>query len=374
MVHMFATCLFCNGALGANETLEHFPVGRRLAYDGATGRLWAVCPTCERWNLSPLETRWEAIDEAERAFRATKMRVATDNIGLAKLVDGTELVRVGAPPQLEFAAWRYGDQFGRRRRKMLLYGAAFGSLGLASAGATFVSVLAGVAVSGMAGSALSLMATGVNLFNLKRARRVPTVSVRGNTGEWLRLTRANVALTKVLPAARGNDWALEVVHVNTQPASGPFKLLGYRELAESNNAPQLLTGDVAVRALATMIPSVNADGGNAKRVRSAVELINASTSVGQMMRIAPAHDGVTHDYVKFGSQGVALHQLSPPLRLALEMSLHEGDERRAMEGELHELEARWRDADAIAKIADEMFLPADMNARMNALHKPTQYE
>ena len=44
-------------------------------------------------------------------------------------------------------------------------------------------------------------------------------------------------------------------------------------------------------------------------------------------------------------------------RLALEMSAHEEAERRALEGELHILEAAWRDAEEIAKIADDMFLP-----------------
>ena len=58
---MYATCLFCNRPLGHNESIEHFPVGRRLAFDAAKGRLWVVCPACERWNLTPLEERWEAI-------------------------------------------------------------------------------------------------------------------------------------------------------------------------------------------------------------------------------------------------------------------------------------------------------------------------
>ena len=59
---MYATCLFCNRPLGSNESIEHFPVGRRLAFDSTTGRLWVVCPACERWNLTPLEERWEAIE------------------------------------------------------------------------------------------------------------------------------------------------------------------------------------------------------------------------------------------------------------------------------------------------------------------------
>ncbi|MDP9205226.1 MAG: hypothetical protein M3P12_07185, partial [Gemmatimonadota bacterium] len=117
---MYSTCLFCHSELGANEAVEHFPVGRRLAFDAAKGRLWVVCRKCERWNLTPLEERWEAIEECERAFRGTKLRVSTEHIGLARLAEGIELVRIGAPQRPEFAAWRYGDQFGRRRRRNII--------------------------------------------------------------------------------------------------------------------------------------------------------------------------------------------------------------------------------------------------------------
>ncbi len=88
---MYSTCMFCNRSLGANEVLEHFPVGRRLAFDAAKGRLWVVCRGCERWNLSPLEERWEAVEMCERIFRETTLRVSTENVGLAKHAEGLEL-------------------------------------------------------------------------------------------------------------------------------------------------------------------------------------------------------------------------------------------------------------------------------------------
>ena len=47
--------MYCKKPLGSNEVVESFPVGRRLAFDAARGRLWVVCSHCERWNLSPLE-------------------------------------------------------------------------------------------------------------------------------------------------------------------------------------------------------------------------------------------------------------------------------------------------------------------------------
>src|SRR5687768_12092131 len=117
---MYASCLFCNGDLGRNQALEHFPAGRRLAYDAVRGRPWLVCRHCERWNLTPLEEGWEAIEECVRLYPATRLRVSTDNIGLARLREGLELVRIGRRHRPECAAWRYGDRFGRRRRRRLI--------------------------------------------------------------------------------------------------------------------------------------------------------------------------------------------------------------------------------------------------------------
>ena len=85
-------------------------------------------PPLQRWNLSPLDERWEAIEECERLFSTTRTRVSMDNIGLARVHDGLELVRIGSPMRPEMAAWRYGDQLGRRRRKHLIWtGAAIAS-------------------------------------------------------------------------------------------------------------------------------------------------------------------------------------------------------------------------------------------------------
>ena len=116
--------MFCKKPLGSNEVVEAFPVGRRLAFDPAKGRLWVVCRSCERWNLTPLEERWEAVETCERLFRATRIRTSTENVGLARHTEGLELVRIGEPLRPEFAAWRYGDQFRRRRRRWIAAGSA----------------------------------------------------------------------------------------------------------------------------------------------------------------------------------------------------------------------------------------------------------
>ncbi len=52
-----------------------------------------------------------------------------------------------------------------------------------------------------------------------------------------------------------------------------------------------------------------------------------------------------------------LQRLPRPTRLALEMALHEEQERRALQGELKALEAVWKQAEEIAAISDSLLLP-----------------
>src|SRR5687768_4163070 len=142
---MFSTCLFCHGQLGKNDVVEHFPVGARLAFDSKRGRLWAVCPHCRRWNLSPLDERLEAIEECERLYRATRARVSTDNIGLAPLKSGVDLIRIGEPLRPEFAAWRYGSQLQWRRRRAGIAAGGAGAAGVGLATAIAPPLLAAAA-------------------------------------------------------------------------------------------------------------------------------------------------------------------------------------------------------------------------------------
>ena len=60
---MYSTCLFCHDDLGRNDSIEMMEIGRRIAFDPIKGRLWAVCTSCGRWNLTPLEEPWEAVED-----------------------------------------------------------------------------------------------------------------------------------------------------------------------------------------------------------------------------------------------------------------------------------------------------------------------
>ncbi|MES2523289.1 MAG: hypothetical protein V4617_11355 [Gemmatimonadota bacterium] len=359
---MFATCIHCNRPLGANESIGTFPVGRRLAFDGARGRLWAVCQKCERWNLSPLEERWEAIEECERQFRGTRVCVSTENIGLAKLRDGTELVRVAKPLRPEFAAWRYGDQFGRRRRRIVLQGVGT-SVAMAAliAGDELLGVGFGLVLHTFYAAALA-EAVGINV-----AGRRPTLTAL-NDGVWVDAS-PHIHLEGRPDVPEGWGAFGVVSQFKSLPPTikpwplGPFRL-PRAEWPESKDIH--LRGDDAEPLLRALLPADNRLGSTHRRVQQGVSLIEAAGDHSTFGHWIAKQLPVWRAKQRFVDNG-HIKGIPPAARLALEMSLHEESERRAMEGELHLLEAAWRQADEIAKIADELLLPSSIDSRLAQL-------
>ena len=119
---MNAACAFCDGQLGRNELLPEYPIGRRLAFDPATARIWAVCPKCDRWNLSFLDDheRRTAVQRLDDFMAATPHRTDANDLTFGE-VGETELVRVGATGWRSFAAWRYGRKLHERYRNWLIF-------------------------------------------------------------------------------------------------------------------------------------------------------------------------------------------------------------------------------------------------------------
>jgi hypothetical protein len=342
---MYATCLFCNKTLGTNEALETFPVGRRLAFDAAKGRLWVVCRHCERWNLSPLEERWEAIEQAERLYRDTRRRVATDQIGLAKLRDGTELVRIGEPLRPEFAAWRYGDQFGRRRRRQML---------IAGAGITAIGgLIVGGSVAGVGIGGFGWMLARMGNYIIKGSPEEVVARVSTADGKTLRVRRRHLAETSLV---RGTETPLAI---NLRFAGGQAHF----------------EGSEAMRIAGLIVPATNRYGGAKDTVSAAVKSIESyggpdgflerltetsvySTRPAELRR----RWGRSYNYTSTGLFGLTTVQ-----RLALEMALHEEAERRAMAGELALLERAWREAEEIAAISDDLFVPGSVRSAIDKM-------
>ena len=342
---MYSTCIFCNNALGTNSALESFPTGRRIAFDASRGRLWVVCRKCERWNLSPLEERWEAVEEAERLYRDARKRVATAEIGLARLADRTELVRIGAPLRPEFAAWRYGDQFGHRRnRQMLIAGAGITALG-------------GLIVGG---ATLGVSIGGFGWMIAQFGRR----AIQG--GEETIVARVRTEEGKVLPVRRRHLAESTLAHAS----DGALALeLRYK------NGQSRFEGPEALRVASIVMPAVNRFGGSRETVRAAVgeieEVGGPESFVERLARRAEVATIVTGRPHRFGRKGrigrTGLYGLTTVDRLALEMALHEETERRAMAGELALLEQAWRDAEEVAAIADDLLVPSGVRSALERL-------
>ncbi len=334
---MYSTCIFCQKSLGSNEVIESFPIGRRLAFDSARGRLWVVCKHCERWNLSPLETRWESIEECERAFHGTRLRVSTDNVGMARLSEGLALVRIGEPLRPEFAAWRYGDQFGRRRRRAVLIGGG----ALVAVGA----VLAGAAAVGASlGSFAGIYGNIPNMIHGMRRVKVKThdgrvLTVRGTSFNAAKLSSDPDSRTPMLQ----------------------FKHKGKKHVFE---------GEEAIRVATTLLPAVNFSGASKKSVRAAVQRLETfDGSEGYLKALWAGQADKLMKTSRKGLQPQSLQSLASATRITLEMALHEEQERRAIRGELRVLEAAWREAEEIAGIADNMFVPAETEAQLEAMRR-----
>lgn len=323
---MYSACLFCHSWLGTNERLPHFPVGRRVAFDQAKGRLWVICGGCNRWNLTPLDERWEAIDTCERLFRDTRVRISTGNVGLAELADGFTLIRIGKPLRPEFAAWRYGRHFRARRWKSAaaataIVGTALGAtLGAAAAGFIVPAFLTSY------GGALWIVDEG------HKRRRARTFRAEGRL---VRLSQDDVEATRVFNDGANGEFGLALHHTE-----------GVR----------LIRGPEAQRILGQVIPALTPFGGDREAVQDAIELVDSAGS---------AEDCITSTV----TMSTKLHggwfaEFPVALRLALEMSLQEEGERRALDGELAALEAAWREAEQIASIADELLVPAEVLERI----------
>jgi hypothetical protein len=357
---MYSTCLFCQHDLGRNETFATFPVGSRLAYDATRGRLWVVCRHCARWNLTPLEERWEAIEEAERRFRATKLRAGTGEVALARLAEGTELVRIGRPPTLEMAAWRYGDQFGKRRKRNLLVAG-----GIAVGGAL---ALTGIVSAGLGGLTAWGLVRALHRGVKHGAPWTTIARIRTNDGRVIEMFPGDLSRTR-LDADR--DGALMLI------------LDRKHESAFTSGARIQIRGEEARRALGQMLPSVNRFGGTAEDVRRALarlEHLGGSGALFSMLaasgsNLTPATrrrrfwEGLSlteHEDDRY-ARATGLLALPTSVALALEMASHEESERRALEGDLAALEEAWREAEELAAIADDLLLPDSVRARLQRL-------
>jgi len=336
---MYKTCIYCNRHLGTNEVVENFPVGRRLAFDQSKGRLWVICERCRRWNLTPLEERWEAIEECERQFYDTPQSYSTDNIGLAHRPEGLQLVRIGRPKRREFAAWRYGREFWQRRVRSAITTAVQVAIGLvgALAGAHFMPIILGIT-----------------------QRRV-VARVRDDRQRLLFITPEEAKRAKLYRGDSSDGWSLEVSY---RPSESTF--LAWKQ-GKGKRQTVLLSGPTGIRVAGHILPHVNEWGASDAQVRNAVELIEETRSPERLFAQSAPEPGAIRNRGIFEVDATKLTRMDSNVRLALEMVAHEDSERRALEGELALLEQAWRDAEEIAAIADRLAIPEPVEDLLDKL-------
>lgn len=317
---MYAHCLFCKSDLGANVVLDPFPVGRKLAFDQAGGRLWVICPHCDRWNLSPLEERWEAIEECERQYSRSARRVSTDQIGLCVHPAGLSLVRIGAPQRPEMAAWRYGGQLLNRRkqhrRSRAWTGAAF-----------------------MMGWPVFLATMAYRSYS----KRKPLVKTEGLDGQLVRLSGRHAKHMRIVRAA--GSWQLEIGHMD-------------RPLVVAQE-------DEAFWIAGQLFPWINRSGSSADGVERAVRQIERAGSPAALFHGAANRLQERHGALVSG-EGL-VRRAPEELRLALEMAAHDDLELQAAMGDLEKLENAWKEAEEIARIADSLLIPDSVRQLLHGL-------
>lgn len=327
---MYTRCLVCSTAFEPNESLEHVPLGKRLAFDPGRGRLWAICKACKRWSLVPIEDRWEALEELERLTRdRARLLSQTDNIALLRS-GPLEIVRVGRANLTEEAWWRYGRELATRREQ-------YKRLSLAG------SVAAGaVMVGGWATGGMTLIGMWFLWGNAPEAVTDGARWLRFGGAAW-RGKRDCPRCGHVFRSLPYRDRAA----LGLFPGDEPGRLdLVYRcpRCGHYKDGGLRLAGQDAERTLRRTLAYHHFAGASERRVSSATKLIQEAGSPQDLMRIV----------VKDGRR---LGDLQRTGAVALEIAANESVEQNLLEMELADLEAHWRQEEELASIIDGELTP-----------------
>jgi len=307
---MYRTCAFCSGKLDGDGGPSGLGVGRRLAFDEWKGRLWVICPKCTRWNLTPLDDRLERLEALARAAREGQVAAATEQVALIRW-RGYDFVRVGKPPRIEFATWRYGERLKARQREQLKFVVPL----------TIATVGLAVAVNVAAGGSVGVFVW--NMPNIARSmytgivgrRRVglaePPICER--CGSMLNLQAKHVAHARVVRQTRA-DLALILSCPNCRSEGA------------------MLVGVDAQAALRLGLTYLALTRGGRRRAEDAARLVEAAGGPDRLIRDVARRE-------------LTLRSLAPERRLALEMAVDE-------QAEVAQLERQWKEAEEIADIAD----------------------
>jgi hypothetical protein len=307
---MFGRCAFCNAAFDGDGGPSGLGVGRRIAFDEWNGRLWVVCPRCSRWNLTPFDDRLERIEAVARAASQGRIAAATDQVALIRW-QRYDFVRVGKPPRVELATWRYGERLRNRQRERLKVVVPL----------TVAAIGLGIAANVAAGGGF-----GVVVWNIHRitdgiylrivgGRKVQLVEppICARCGTVMQLRARHVQHARVVPD-RHADLAVLVSCPRCRHEGAQF------------------TGPEAILILRQGLTYLNLSRAGRRKAEDAAREVD----------VMGGPDHLVRDIAR---RELTLRALRPERGLALEMAV---DER----AEVQELERQWQEAEEIADIAD----------------------
>jgi hypothetical protein len=134
----------------------------------------------------------------------------------------------------------------------------------------------------------------------------------------------------------------------------------------------LLFDDDARRAGSKVLPILNRFGAPQRIVRSAVAQMETAGGPEGFLeetwgKARPKPGASIRWVMSKDFKAGNFNSLPATTRLGLEMALQEEQERRALEGELAALTAVWREAEAIAKISDDLLFPRKLEEKLQTL-------
>jgi len=267
----------------------------------------------------------------ERMAAAGRLAATTDQVALVR-AGPYDVVRVGKPPRIEMAGWRYGERLKARERERLK---VVVPVALAAVGATIaLNVAAGGSIGGL-------------------LWQVPGLSDQIYTGIVGR-RKVNIE-----PPVCGNCGAIMVLRAkHVQHAR--LSRTTHQDLALLLRCPRckqvgaMLEGSDAELALRHGLTYVNLKKG--KRIRR-----KAEEAAGYVER----HGGPEALLVNAARNEIAVSTLRGAEGLAMEMAV---DER----AEVRDLEREWRRAEEIAEIADNLLVPPSVEEQLKQLKERRQ--
>jgi hypothetical protein len=328
---VFTSCAFCAGELGGDGGASGLAVGRRFAYDGWKSRAWVVCQRCARWNLTPFDERLEVIAALDRMASSGRVAATTAQVALIR-VGPYDVVRVGQPPRVEMATWRYGERIKARERERMkvVVPVAIVVVGLSVA----VNVAAGGSMGAFMGQ-IPQLANGIytGIVGNRKIPIEPPICARCGNVMVLRnrhvkearlqhTTRADVALLLVCRRCKGEGALLEGADAEAALRGG----LTYQNLRRSS-----------------------------KLKKKASE---AATQV-------DAYGGAEPFLARQAMREAKVGTYKGAEALALEMAIDE-------QLELRELERQWHEAEEIADIADNLLVDPTVEEALERLKERGQ--